>query len=54
MARPFFAAEWAESQKIYDPVNSGERVARVVGDMLKKISTIQNLTKDGATPVQCA
>jgi hypothetical protein len=36
MARPFFAAAWAESQKIYDPVNSGERVARVVGGYVEK------------------
>jgi len=32
----FFAAAWAESQKIYDPVNSGDRVARVVGGYVEK------------------
>ncbi|WP_107312343.1 type VI secretion system amidase effector protein Tae4 [Burkholderia metallica] len=31
MTRPAFAAAWAASKKIYDPANSGERVAQVVG-----------------------
>lgn len=29
--RPFFNAAWAASQKIYDPSNSGAKVAQVIG-----------------------
>jgi len=29
--RPSFAVAWAASQRIYDPANSGERVAKVIG-----------------------
>lgn len=36
MARPFFAAAWAASQQIYDPVNSGQRVATLVGGYVEK------------------
>jgi hypothetical protein len=31
MKRPTFAAAWAASQQIYDPLNSGTKVARVIG-----------------------
>ncbi|UCV03707.1 T6SS effector amidase Tae4 family protein [Dechloromonas denitrificans] len=31
MTRPAFVAAWAASQRIYNSVNSGERVAEVVG-----------------------
>lgn len=36
MARPFFAAAWAASQQIYDPINSGQRVATLVGGYVEK------------------
>lgn len=36
MARPFFAAAWAASQQIYDPVNSGQRVATLIGGYVEK------------------
>jgi hypothetical protein len=31
LAKPAFATAWAASQKIYDPTNSGEKVAQVIG-----------------------
>lgn len=31
MSKPSFAAAWAASQTIFDPANSGERVAQVIG-----------------------
>ncbi|MCL2076592.1 MAG: type VI secretion system amidase effector protein Tae4 [Betaproteobacteria bacterium] len=31
MAKPFFAAAWAASQRIYSPTDSAEKVAQVVG-----------------------
>ncbi|MBP1126289.1 MULTISPECIES: type VI secretion system amidase effector protein Tae4 [Pseudomonas] len=36
MSKPFFAAAWAASQQIYDPMNSGGRVASVVGGYVEK------------------
>lgn len=36
MVSPFFAAAWAASQEIYDPVNSGQRVATLVGGYVEK------------------
>jgi hypothetical protein len=36
MDRPFFAAAWAASQQVYDPVNSGQRVATLVGGYVEK------------------
>lgn len=36
MVRPFFAAAWAASQEIYDSVNSGQRVATLVGGYVEK------------------
>ncbi|WP_439871200.1 type VI secretion system amidase effector protein Tae4 [Pseudomonas syringae] len=36
MARPFFAAAWAASQQIYDPVNPGQRVATLIGGYVEK------------------
>ncbi|WP_256857167.1 type VI secretion system amidase effector protein Tae4 [Burkholderia cenocepacia] len=34
--RPSFAVAWAASQRIYDPANSGERVAKVIGGYVEK------------------
>jgi len=31
MTRPSFTAAWAASQRIYDPVNSGAKVAKMIG-----------------------
>ncbi|WP_144638914.1 type VI secretion system amidase effector protein Tae4 [Bordetella genomosp. 13] len=31
MAKPSFSAAWAASQRIYDPVNSGQHVAKIIG-----------------------
>jgi len=36
MPRPSFIAAWAASQRIYDPVNSGARVAKVIGGNVEK------------------
>lgn len=36
MARPSFSAAWAASQRIYDPVNSGARVASLIGGNVEK------------------
>lgn len=42
MPRPSFIAAWAASQRIYDPVNSGAKVAGVIGGTVEK--NINNLT----------
>ena len=36
MIRPSFDTAWAASQRIYDPLNSGARVAKVIGGNVKK------------------
>ena len=36
MTRPFFSVAWAASQRIYDPVNSGEKVAQIIGGYVEK------------------
>lgn len=36
MARPSFSLAWAASQRIYDPVNPGVTVARIVGGFVEK------------------
>lgn len=36
MPRPSFIAAWTASQRIYDPVNSGARVAKVIGGNVEK------------------
>ncbi|WP_261336392.1 type VI secretion system amidase effector protein Tae4, partial [Burkholderia contaminans] len=36
MKRPSFAVAWAASQRIYDPANSGARVAKVIGGYVEK------------------
>lgn len=36
MIRPSFDTAWAASQRIYDPMNSGTRVAKVIGGNVKK------------------
>lgn len=36
MARPSFAVAWAASQKIYDPANSGLKVATLIGGYVEK------------------
>ncbi|WP_244097694.1 type VI secretion system amidase effector protein Tae4 [Burkholderia anthina] len=36
MKRPSFAVAWAASQRIYDPANSGERAAKVIGGYVEK------------------
>jgi hypothetical protein len=36
MTRPPFVAAWAASQRIYDPVNPGTKVARMVGGYVEK------------------
>lgn len=36
MARPSFNAAWAASQRIYDPVNPGAKVAKVIGGNVEK------------------
>jgi hypothetical protein len=36
MSRPSFITAWAASQRIYDPVNSGARVANVIGGNVEK------------------
>ena len=42
MPRPSFSAAWAASQRIYDPVNSGARVAKVIGGNVEKNINIPN------------
>lgn len=36
MSRPSFTLAWAASQRIYDPANSGEKVAKVIGGYVEK------------------
>jgi Type VI secretion system (T6SS), amidase effector protein 4 len=36
MARTPFSAAWAASQRIYDPANSGARVAKIIGGYVEK------------------
>lgn len=36
MSRPFFAFAWAASQRIYDPSESGPKVAEVIGGYVEK------------------
>lgn len=36
MNRPFFNSAWAASLRIYDPVNPGLKVARVIGGYVEK------------------
>ena len=36
MSRPSFITAWAASQRIYDPINSGARVAKVIGGNVEK------------------
>jgi len=36
MSRPSFIAAWAASHRIDDPVNSGARVAKVIGANIEK------------------
>jgi hypothetical protein len=36
MARPSFASAWTASQRIYDPLDSGAKVAKVVGGFVEK------------------
>ncbi|WP_321785330.1 hypothetical protein [Burkholderia pyrrocinia] len=36
MKRPSFAVAWAASQRIYDPANSGERVAKAIDENVAK------------------
>lgn len=36
VTRPFFSAAWAASQEIFDPFDSGGRVARVVGGFVER------------------
>jgi hypothetical protein len=36
MSRPSFITAWAASQRIYDPVNSGAKVANVIGGNVEK------------------
>jgi len=36
MPRPSFITAWAASQRIYDPVNSGARVAKAIGANVEK------------------
>jgi hypothetical protein len=36
MIRPSFVAAWAASQRIYDPVNPGAKVAKVIGGSVAK------------------
>lgn len=36
MTRPFFSVAWAASQRIYDPVNSGAKVAQIIGGYVEK------------------
>lgn len=36
MSRPTFDAAWAASQRIYDPTNSGAKVAKMIGGNVEK------------------
>lgn len=36
MARPYFSHAWAASQRIYDPANSGAKVAKTIGGLVEK------------------
>ncbi|ETD73123.1 hypothetical protein V757_00185 [Pelistega indica] len=36
MARPSFSLAWDASQRIYDPTNSGEKVAKTIGGLVEK------------------
>jgi len=36
MTRPSFGIAWAASQKIYDPADSGAKVARIIGGHVEK------------------
>lgn len=36
MTRPSFHAAWAAAKRIYDPSNSSQRVANVIGGMVKR------------------
>lgn len=36
MTRPSFADAWAAAQRIYDPSNSGEKVAKLIGGYVEK------------------
>jgi hypothetical protein len=36
MTRPSFSHAWAASQRIYDPANSGAKVAKVIGGYVEK------------------
>ncbi len=36
MTRPSFSAAWAASQRIYDPLNPGARVAGIIGGNVRK------------------
>ena len=37
MVRPSFSLAWAASQQIYDPANSGAKVAKIIGGLVEKI-----------------
>jgi hypothetical protein len=49
MTRPFFSVAWAASQRIYDPVNSGAKVAQIVAGYVEK--NINNPSSAGVIPV---
>ena len=53
MSRPSFIAAWAASQRIYDPVNSGARVAKVIGGNVEKNIIIPLMHIAGITPAPC-
>ncbi len=36
MSRPFFHTAWAAAQRIYDPSNSAEKVANMIGGHVEK------------------
>jgi len=36
MIRPHFTTAWTASQRIYDPANSGAKVAKVIGGYVEK------------------
>ena len=52
MSRPSFITAWAASQRIYDPVNSGARVAKVIGGNVEK--NINNSTAEQRWNNTCA
>ena len=54
MAKPFLQLRGLNLKRFTIRSTQATGLLEWWGDMLKKISTIQNLTKDGVTPVQCA